>query len=106
MAVFQTQAAPKKTGRQIRGNPMNTAIMMMAMYNAQAIIDSEKVAQDWFELSVGKFHEKIRAGQIKLPLVLIEEESQKCAKGIHLIDFADYIDARHAAEKELKLMGH
>ncbi|WP_282076393.1 hypothetical protein [Epibacterium ulvae] len=41
---------------------MNTAIMMMAMYNAQAIIVSEKIAQDWFELSVGKFHEKIRAG--------------------------------------------
>jgi len=86
---------------------MNTAIMMMAMYNAQAIIDSETVARDWFKLSVGKFHEKIRAGQIRLPLVLMEEESQKCAKGVHLVDLADYIDARRAAaEKELKLMGH
>ncbi|MBW6419484.1 pyocin activator PrtN family protein [Celeribacter sp. PS-C1] len=84
---------------------MNTAIMMMAMYNAKAIIDTETVARDWFKLSVGKFHEKIRAGEIRLPLVLMEEESQKCAKGVHLIDLADYVDARRAAaEKELTLM--
>jgi hypothetical protein len=35
----------------------------------------------------------------------MEEESQKCAKGVHLMDLADYVDARHAAaEKELKMM--
>lgn len=85
---------------------MKTAIMMMTMYNAQAIIDSETVARDWFKLSVGKFHEKIRAGEIRLPLVLMEEESQKCAKGVHLMDLADYVDERRtAAEKELKMHG-
>lgn len=85
---------------------MNTA-MMMAKYEVQAIIDSETVARDWFSLSVGKFHEKVRAREIRLPLVLMEEESQKCAKGVHLIDLADYIDARRAAaEKEMKLMGY
>lgn len=84
---------------------MKTAIMMMTMYNAQAIIDSETVARDWFKLSVGKFHEKVRAGEIRLPLVLMEEESQKCAKGVHLVDLADYIDARRAAAaNELKQM--
>ena len=85
---------------------MNTAIMMMAMYNAKAIIDTETVARDWFELSVGKFHEKIRSGEIRIPLVLMEEESQKCAKGVHLMDLAEYVDTRRAvAEKELKQMG-
>lgn len=85
---------------------MDTAIMMMAMYNAQAIIDSETVARDWFKLSVGKFHEKIRSGEIRIPLVLMEEESQKCAKGVHLMDLAEYVDTRRAAaEKELKQMG-
>lgn len=85
---------------------MNTAIMMMAMYNAQAIIDSETVAKDWFKLSVSKLHEKIRSGEIRLPLVLMEEESQKCAKGVHLTDLAEYVDARRAAaEKALKQMG-
>ncbi|WP_299894338.1 pyocin activator PrtN family protein [uncultured Ruegeria sp.] len=86
---------------------MKTAIMMMAMYDAKAIIDTETVARDWFKLSVGKFHQKIRTGEIRLPLVLMEEESQKCAKGVHLVDLADYVDARRAAaEEEMKLMGY
>lgn len=80
-------------------------MMMMMRYNAKAVIDTETVARDYFNLSVGKFHEKIRSGEIRLPLVLMETGSQKCAKGIHLMDLADYIDAqRAAAEKELKLM--
>jgi hypothetical protein len=34
------------------------------------------------------------------------EESQKCAKGVHLMDLADYVDERRAAaEKELKMHG-
>ena len=85
---------------------MNTAIMMMAMYNARPIIPSEIVAKDWFNLEVSKFHEKIRKGDIGVPLVLMEEGSQKCAKGVHLLDLAAYIDARReAAEKELQQMG-
>jgi len=75
------------------------------MYSAQAIIDSD--ARDWFKLSVGKLHVKTRTGEIRIPLVLMEEESQKCGQGVHLIDLAEYIDARRAAvEKELKQMGH
>jgi hypothetical protein len=70
---FRNPGSPTEKSCQSRGNPMNTAIMMMAMYNAKAIIDTETVARDWFKLSVGKFHEKIRAGEIRLPLVLMEE---------------------------------
>ncbi len=84
---------------------MNTAIMMMTMYNGKPVIPSETVAKDWFNLSVGKFHEKIRNGEIRLPLILMED-SQKCAKGVHLKDLADYVDERRAAaEKELKQVG-
>ncbi len=36
---------------------------------------------------------KIGAGEIALPLVRIDEKSQKTAKGIHLRDLPDYLDA-------------
>lgn len=86
---------------------MQTVMMMMAKYDAKAVVASEVVAKDWFNLSVGKFHEKIRSGEIALPLVHMEEGSQKCAKGVHLLDLADYIDARRTvARKELKLMAN
>jgi hypothetical protein len=43
---------------------------------------------------------KIALGEIALPLVRIEK-SQKSAKGVHIQDLADYIDARRAeARKE------
>ncbi|SFU20690.1 hypothetical protein [Sedimentitalea nanhaiensis] len=34
----------------------------------------------------------------------MKDESQKCAKPVHLVDLAEFIDARHAtAGKELKI---
>jgi hypothetical protein len=48
-----------------------------------------------------KLVQKIRAGEIAIPLVRMEA-SQKCAKGIHLLDLAKYLDARvEAARKEM-----
>jgi len=51
-----------------------------------------------------KLVQKILTGAIAIPLVRIEA-SQKCAKGIALVDFAKYLDARvEAARKEVNAL--
>lgn len=83
---------------------MNTAFLLMAQYDAMAIIPVETVVADYFpHLGVPKFLRKVGTGEIKLPLTRIEGGSQKTAKGVHLSDLAVYIDARRAAAaKELQ----
>jgi len=47
---------------------------------------------------------KIAAGDIAIPLVRIEN-SQKCAKGVHLQDLATYLDSRtEAARREMRAL--
>ena len=54
------------------------------------------------KLAMPKFICKINEGQLALPLVRMED-SQKSAKGVHLQDLADYLDARRAEGlRELK----
>ncbi|MEQ3669424.1 pyocin activator PrtN family protein [Pseudophaeobacter sp.] len=75
---------------------MNTAFLLMAQYSGQAVIPADKVREDYFShLTLPKFIRKINEGQLALPLVRIEA-SQKSAKGVHLQDLADYLDARRA----------
>lgn len=81
---------------------MNTRFMLMAQYGARAIVPLDDVARDYFNLTPEKLARKILHGEIKLPLVRMESGSQKAAKGIHLEDLAEWIDARReAARKEL-----
>lgn len=84
---------------------MNTAFLLMAQYEGLAVIPVERVCRDFFQhLTVEKFLRKVSCGEIKIPLVRIEE-SQKSAKGVHLQDLANYIDARReAALRELKAL--
>jgi hypothetical protein len=84
---------------------MNTAFLLMAQYNGLAIIPAETVCRDYFShLTVEKFLRKVANGEIKLPLVRMEA-SQKSAKGVHLQDLANYLDAcRAAAIRELKAL--
>ncbi|MBV7490618.1 Pyocin activator protein PrtN [compost metagenome] len=86
---------------------MNTAFLLMAQYNGQAIIPLERVCADYFShLTPEKMKLKVAAGQIDLTLVPMES-SQKSARGVHLSDLADYLDAQRSkakAEHE-KLMG-
>jgi hypothetical protein len=84
---------------------MNTAFLLMARYDAQVIIPVEIVCRDFFShLTPDKFLRKVSAGEIDLPLVRIDS-SQKSAKGLHLMDLADYIDKRHdAALREAKAL--
>ena len=79
---------------------MNTAFLLMAQYNGLAVIPAATVCRDYFpHLTLDKFVRKVSAGEIKLPLIRMEG-SQKAAKGVHLQDLAEYLDARRAAAKK------
>jgi hypothetical protein len=83
---------------------MNTAFLLMAQYDGQAVIPVDKVVRDYFQhLTTDKFLRKVALGEIRIPLVRVEPGSQKGAKGVHLNDLASYIDERRAAAvKEAK----
>lgn len=75
---------------------MNTTFLLMARYEGLPVIPADRVCADFFSpLTPKKFIEKIRAGEIKLPLVRLER-SQKAAKGVALNDLAAYLDAQIA----------
>ena len=80
---------------------MNTAFLLMAQYNGASVIPVENVCRDYFShLTPVQFMLKVNKGDIDLPVVRIEA-SRKAAVGVHLIDLAAWIDARHeAAQKE------
>ena len=81
---------------------MKTFFLLMAQYDGRVIIPVELVSKDYFNLTPDKFIRKCSAGEINIPLVRMEA-SQKCAKGVHIQDLADYIDKRRAAAiKELQ----
>lgn len=76
---------------------MNTAFILMAQYDGQAIISLELVCRDYFtHLTPDMLQRKVMSGQIKLPITRLEQ-SQKSAKGIHLTDLAAYLDLQRAA---------
>ena len=77
---------------------MNTVFLLMAQYNAQAVIPVAAVVKDYFpHLTTEKFVRKVSMGDINIPLMRIEPRSQKAAKGVHVNDLAEYLDARRAA---------
>jgi hypothetical protein len=79
---------------------MNTLFLLMAQYDAKAIIPIELVARDYFDLTPANLVRKIAAGEIKLPMIRMEA-SQKAAKGVHIQDLAAYLDERaEAARRE------
>ncbi len=82
---------------------MNTAFLLMAQYDGLAIIPIQAICRDYFRhLTPTKFVEKIRAGEIKLPLARLDP-SQKAAKGVALDDLAKYLDVRiPAARKDME----
>ncbi|MDF0492737.1 pyocin activator PrtN family protein [Bradyrhizobium yuanmingense] len=84
---------------------MNITFLLMAQYGGKAIIPVEQACQDYFtHLSANKLIQKLSLGEIPIPLVRMEA-SQKCAKGIYLVDLANYLDGRiDAARKELDTM--
>lgn len=85
---------------------MNTKMMLILRYNATPVIPAEIVAKDHFQLELPGFLRKIRSGDIPLPLILMED-SQKCAKGVHIDDLSAYLDQRtEAARREAAHYGN
>lgn len=84
---------------------VNTAFLLMAQYEARAVIPLDMVLRDYFGgLSREKFLAKVDRGGIKIPVTRMEK-SQRGMVGIGLVDLAEYIDARTAdARKELEAM--
>ncbi|MGG1949001.1 pyocin activator PrtN family protein [Trinickia sp. NRRL B-1857] len=82
---------------------MKTVFLLMAQYDAQAVIPIASVCSDYFApLTVPTLLRKISAGEVRLPVIRMES-SQKGAKGVHIEDLAAYIDARRtAAVKEME----
>ncbi len=82
---------------------MKTLLILLAQYDGAAIIPIDKVCRDYFtHLTPEMFARKVSRAEIRIPLVRMEN-SQKAAKGIHLTDLANYLDARtEAARKELR----
>lgn len=79
---------------------MKTVFLLMAQYDAKAVIPAAIVCRDYFpHLTPDTFVRKVSLGEIKIPLIRMEG-SQKAAKGVHLQDLADYLDARRAAAKK------
>lgn len=79
---------------------MNTVFLLMAQYNATAIIPIDVVCRDYFApMTVATLIRKIGAGEIPIPLIRMGK-SQKCAKGVHIQDLASYIDERRAAAQK------
>lgn len=86
---------------------MNTLFLLMAQYDAQAVIPLDRVCADYMNLTVEKFKRKCLDGEIDIPIVRLGAESQKAALGIHLRDLADYIDRQRerATVEQKKFMG-
>ena len=82
-------------------------MVLLVQYDSQVVIPLDKVCKDYFtHLTPDMFQRKVLAGQIKLPITRLEA-SQKSARGVHINDLAQYLDAQHeAAMKEcLQLSG-
>ena len=76
---------------------MKTILVLMAQYDGQVVIPLDKVCKDYFtHLTPDMFQRKVLAGQIKIPITRLEA-SQKSARGVHITDLAQYLDAQHAA---------
>ncbi len=75
---------------------MNTGFLLMAQYNAAAVIPLDLVLRDYFGgLSREKFLAKVDRGDIRIPVTRMEK-SLRGMVGIGLVDLAEYIDARTA----------
>lgn len=80
---------------------MKTIFILLAQYET-AVVPLERVCADYFQhMTPTTFMRKSLAGEIKLPVVRIDE-GQKATRGIMLTDLAKWIDDRRAAAvKEL-----
>jgi len=80
---------------------VNTQFLLMAQYDGTSIIPLERVQRDYFpHLKLPQLQAKLLRGDIPLPVVRLDPDSQKSARGVLLIDLAAYIDSRSAAARK------
>ncbi|UYQ71263.1 pyocin activator PrtN family protein [Pelagibacterium flavum] len=81
----------------------STIAILLAQYGQRVVIPVEQVCRDYFShLDPAKFVRKVNEGAIAIPMMRVEA-SQKSAKGIHVADLAEWLDARReAARKECR----
>lgn len=73
---------------------ISTVFLLMAQFNGRVVVPIEDVCREFFShLTPEKLIRKVGSGDISLPVVRMEG-SQKAAKGVHIQDLADYLDAR------------
>ncbi|MEX5726684.1 hypothetical protein Ga0609869_000037 [Rhodovulum iodosum] len=73
---------------------MKTFWMLVAQYEGKTVIPVDVVVSDYFHhLTLPKFLRKVSDGNIKLPIMRMED-SQKSAKGVDVRDLAAYLDER------------
>ena len=82
---------------------MNTAMMLLVVYNGRPDLDAGAVAQNHFNLTEAKFLKKVEAREIDLPVVRLEDVSQKARRVVMLTDLAAYLDKK--ADEARRAMG-
>ncbi|WP_281978556.1 pyocin activator PrtN family protein [Pseudorhizobium flavum] len=82
---------------------ISTASLLLAEHGGRTLIPLEEVCKQYFShLTQEKLLRKVSRGELDLPVVRVEA-SQKCQKGVHILDLAEYLDSRReAAKKELR----
>lgn len=79
---------------------MSTKEQLYAQYSNSPLIGVEDICRDYFHMTTDKFMRKVNAGEIRLPIVRMYDDSQKAAKAVRTEDLAAYLDKR--CEKALK----
>lgn len=76
------------------GSMPDTMFLLIWQYGPQVVVPIDLAARDYFpHLTPENLTRKILSGAIALPLLRIED-SRESAKGIHLLDLAQWIEAR------------
>lgn len=75
---------------------LTTEDRLLKQYNGLVIIPVERVSQDYFQMTPEIFMRKVNAGEIRIPIVRMYDNSQRAAKGVYVKSLAEYIDKRHA----------
>ncbi|WP_297767650.1 pyocin activator PrtN family protein [uncultured Roseovarius sp.] len=82
---------------------MNTLLMLMVTYNDRPDLDVKTVADNHFNLTEGKLLKKVENDEIDLPVIRLEDASQKARRIILLADLADFLDRK--ADEARRAMG-
>lgn len=79
---------------------MSVKQKLYEQYANAPMVHVDAICRDYFHMTTDKFMRKVNAGEIRLPIVRMYDDSQKAAKAISLEDLAEYLDGRYAKAKK------